>query len=232
MSKKINNNTIIRIIHFFTKGILALLLLMLLYFVAAVIGSVIPVNSGEPDGGNVTIYLYTNGVHTDYIFPLKNEVMDWQQLIDPDHTQSKRGNFSYISFGWGDLEFYQNTPEWSDLTFPVAFKAVFLPTPSAMHVQFRRTPRLMEPVIALEISEDQYRGLVEYVSESFENDTPGALKPIPDLHYNQYDVFYPAERSLNFFYTCNTWVNNGLKKAGLRACLWTPFDDGIFYQYR
>ncbi|WP_037374168.1 TIGR02117 family protein [Salinimicrobium xinjiangense] len=221
-----------QVIKFFAKGLLAFLLLMLLYFVAAVVGSVIPVNTEQPEDGEVTIYLRTNGVHTDFIFPIQNEIMDWEELLSPQHTLSKRENYQYISFGWGDLEFYQNTPQWSDLTFPTAMKAVFLPTPSAMHVEFEGPPRFTQPVIAVEITEEQYRDLIKYVSESFEKDSGGNVLPVEDLHYNQNDAFFHAKRSLHSFYTCNTWVNNGLKNADLKACLWTPFDEGIFFQYR
>lgn len=221
-----------RIIKFFAKGLIAFLLLMLLYFVAAVIGSLIPVNTEQSQNGKITIYLRTNGVHTDFIFPKQNNVMDWEQILTPEHTLSKRGDYDYISFGWGDLEFYQNTPEWSDLTFPTAMQAVFLPTPSAMHVEFESSPRFTQPIVAVDVTEEQYRKLVTYVAESFDTDATGRMIPVEGLHYNQNDVFYHAKRSLHSFYTCNTWVNNGLKKADLRACLWTPFDEGIFYQYR
>lgn len=222
---------ITRIIKFFAKGLLAFLLLMLLYFVAALIGSAIPVNRGWESDGNITIYLRTNGVHTDFIFPKKNEIMDWERLVDPGYTLSKNGNYDYVSFGWGDLEFYQHTPEWDDLTFPIAVRAVFMPSPSAMHVEFETVPRLFQPTVSIRVNEEEYRQLVEYVQWSFQKDFSGEIKPVPDLHYNQNDAFFHAKRSLNAFYTCNTWVNNGLKQAGLPACLWTPFDDGIFYKY-
>lgn len=223
---------IYRILTFITKGILSLLIVMLLYFIAALLGSVIPVNVEQPENGEITIYLRTNGVHTDLVFPLKNEVMNWEEIADPQHTLSKRTDFSYISFGWGDLEFYEKTPEWSDLTFPVAFQAVFLPKPSALHVEFMESRRSRYPMVPVEITSSQYRVLSQYVAESFETNTVGRVQPVKDLHYNQNDVFYQAKRSLNFFYTCNTWVNNGLKKANMKACLWTPFDEGIFYHYR
>ena len=222
---------IVRVIKFFAKGLLAFLLLMLLYFVAALIGSAIPVNSDWEPGKDVTIYLRTNGVHTDFVFPVENDLMDWEQMIDSSHTLSKRGNYQYISFGWGDLEFYQNTPQWSDLTFPTAMQAVFLPTPSAMHIEFETIPRFDQPTVQIKVTEDEYQRLVEYVRWSFQKDFSGNVKPVPNLHYNRNDAFFYAKRSLNSFYTCNTWVNNGLKEAGLPACLWTPFDEGIFYKY-
>jgi len=223
---------IFRIIKFFAKGLLAFLLLMLLYFVIALISSAIPVNKDQPQGGNITIYLRTNGMHTDFIFPAENKVMNWKELIDPNHTLSKRANYPYISFGWGDLEFYQHTPEWDDLTFPTAVQAVFLNAPSAMHVAYEPRPRFEQPVVPINITEEQYKDVVDFVSKSFKRDSNGNIQPISGLHYTRNDAFYHARRSLNFFYTCNTWINDGLKNAGLRACLWTPFDDGLFFQYR
>ncbi|MCY2687423.1 TIGR02117 family protein [Salinimicrobium sp. TH3] len=222
---------IVRVIKFFAKGLLAFLMLLLLYFVAALIGSAIPVNTDRQAGGDITIYLRTNGAHTDFIFPVENNVMDWEQMIDSTYILSKKGNYDYISFGWGDLEFYRNTPEWSDLTFPTAMQAVFLPTPSAMHVEFESPPRFDQPTVPIRVTEEEYRTLVDYVKWSFQKDFSGNVRPVPDLHYNQNDAFFYAKRSLNSFYTCNTWVNNGLKEAGLPACLWTPFDEGIFYKY-
>ncbi len=211
---------------------LALLLLMILYLVAAIVGSAIPVNTDQPEGGNITIYLRTNGVHTSFIFPVKNDIIDWTSYADPTHTLSKRSDFRYISFGWGDLEFYEQTPEWDDLKFPVAFQAVFLSKPSALHVEFLDVIRFNQLTLPVTITRSQYRDLSEYVINSFQKNSLGEVQQVKGLHYDQLDVFYRAKRSLHFFYTCNTWVNEGLKKADLRACLWTPFDEGIFFQYR
>ena len=221
----------IKIVRYLAKALLSFLLVMLVYFVAALIGSVIPVNTDQPKDGEISIYLRTNGVHTDFILPLENEVMAWQDFIPPESTLSKRANFEYISFGWGDLEFYKETEAWEDLRFPVAFQAVFLKKPSALHVTFEPIVRLEMPAVKVNITKEQYEKLVQYVLFSFEKDMAGKPKPVKDLHYNQNDAFFHAKGSLHFFYTCNTWVNDGLKAAGLRACLWTPFDDGIFYQY-
>ncbi|MCX6352889.1 MAG: DUF2459 domain-containing protein, partial [Bacteroidetes bacterium] len=35
----------------------------------------------------------------------------------------------------------------------------------------------------------------------------------------------------SLFYTCNTFTNQALKAGGLKACLWPPFDKGIFKKY-
>ena len=45
-------------------------------------------------------------------------------------------------------------------------------------------------------------------------------------------ALYEAKGKYSLFYTCNTWANDGLKSAGLKACYWTVFKGGIFDQYQ
>ena len=223
---------LLRILRFLGKGLIALLIVLLLYFVIALIGSIIPVNTEQAENYDVTIYLRSNGMHTDFLFPIENEVMNWRSVIDPRLTLSGRDDFRFISIGWGDLEFYRETEEWQDLEFPVALRAVFMPKPAALHVEFQDVLRFHQPLLPVNISSDQYKALVDYVLGTFKKNYSGELQPLREMHYNRNDLFFRARGSLNLFYTCNTWVNNGLKAAEMRACLWTPFDEGILNQYR
>lgn len=219
------------------KGIKYLLLVLLipglLYLLAVILGGLIPVNSGVTNrDGEIEIFLHVAGVHTDIVVPTQNELQNWEEVVSPSHSLSAPSNPKYISFGWGDLEFYRDTPEWKDLTLKTGFRALFLNTPSAVHLEFLNfLPRSGE-TLPLKINKKQYRRLSAFLLQSFRFDESGNVKPIDGLHYNQNDAFYHARGSLNLFYTCNTWVNEGLKTSGLRACLWTPFPEGILYTYR
>lgn len=205
----------------------------LIYMVLVFIGGIIPVNTNVDNSSpDIKIYLISNGMHTDIVLPAQTYMFDWNSLVKPEHTLSKRRNFKYISFGWGDLGFYANTPEWKDLTLDTGFKALFLKTPSAIHATFHNTIIDDEDTKTLYINNEHYQKLVEYIKDTFKYDeVSGDSQPVPGLHYSYNDAFYRARGSLNLFNTCNTWVNNGLKEADLRACLWTPFVEGIFYHY-
>lgn len=205
--------------------------LLLLYMVSALVGSAIPVNWDQSETGDVEIFIRTNGVHTSFVFPAENHIVNWKDLVPPEYTLSKRSNFNYISFGWGDLEFYRKTPNWEDLTLPVAFRALFRETPSAVHVEYHNAMRMSEPLFPVQITGEQYRKLISFIMGSFKKDFERNLQPIEGLHYNQQDVFYLSNKNFSLFKTCNTWVNNGLKRADMKACLWTPFDEGILFQY-
>jgi uncharacterized protein (TIGR02117 family) len=212
----------------------ALLILVVVYFIAAFTLPYIPVNSGfapcEKDG--ITIYLLTNGVHTDFVLSLKNEQKDWTKSIDPANTKSSSIHAHYISFGWGDKAFYLDTPSWSDLKFRTAFNALFYLGDAAIHVTFYYEISEDESCRKININRESYRKLVNYIEEGFDQDSAGNYILIKGASYGNNDLFYEAKGSYNLFYTCNTWTNSGLKAAHLKACLWTPFNKGIFYQYR
>lgn len=214
----------------FLLGILGISLL--LYLVLVVIGAAIPMNSNpETINPDIKIYLISNGVHVDIAVPLKTEIIDWTEIVDTKHTLLKPTNSSYVSFGWGDLLFYENTPEWKDLTFKIAFKALFLKTPSAIHTRFHDGIPKNERIKSVMIDSLQYRMLSEYIQNTFLYDDEGNSQPVEGLHYSGKDAFYKARGSLNLFNTCNTWVNEALKHSGLKACLWTPIEEGIFLRY-
>lgn len=222
-----------KIFTFLLKGVAFILFLLLFYLIIAVVGSLIPVNTDRSTADQYyEIFIESNGVHTDIGFPLQSPLRDWTRFIDPDHTISGDQNYKYIAFGWGDLEFYKNTPEWSDLTPKIAFKSLFLETPSAMHVKYSNRAEQNDRTIFITLNADQYTRLSDYVIKSFDLDPQGKPKKVPDLHYSSNDAFYKAVGSLNLFYTCNTWTNDALKSSGMKACLWTPFVEGIFYRYQ
>jgi uncharacterized protein (TIGR02117 family) len=86
--------------------------------------------------------------------------------------------------------------------------------------------------VKINISKQQYQRLIAYITRSLKRDATGKVIYIQtNAVYGKDDAFYDAGGSYSLFHTCNTWSNNALKKCGQKACLWTPFDTGIFYQY-
>lgn len=221
-----------RVVRFLKLVLGILLVSLMLYLALAVIGAAIPVNSNpETINPDIQIYLISNGVHIDIAVPVKTEILDWTETVKPQHTLLNPENSSYVSFGWGDLEFYKNTPEWKDLTFKTAFNALFLKTPSAIHTRFHNGIPDNEKIKPVLIDSIQYRRLSEYIQNTFLYDNQGNSLPVKGLHYSGQDAFYRTKGSLHLFNTCNTWVNRALKHSGLKACLWTPFEEGIFLRY-
>ena len=138
----------------------------------------------------------------------------------------------YVSFGWGDKGFYLETPTWADLKFSTAFKAMFYLDKTAIHSSFYRKMKEDDDCIKIKISKEQYQKMIVYVNQSFEKDKDGNVMLIKGKSYGNRDAFYEATGTYGLFNTCNTWANGGLKYCNLKACVWTTFDKGIFYQYK
>lgn len=213
-------------INYFVKNALgvfrAILILVAIYFLVTVTLSFIPFNSQlqdcQPDR---EIYVSTNGIHADIIIPVnyfKAEFFDRVQLLPG--TQ-------FIAFGWGDRNFYIKTPEWKDLTFSVAFKALFLKSETAMHLTFY--PRKGNNWKPQRLCDQQLRTLIVYIINTFRYDENDQFIKMDFDGYNAYDVFYEAEGSFTLFNTCNVWVNRGFKKSGIKTAVWTPFDFGVLH---
>lgn len=180
----------------------------------------------------VEAYILTNGVHTDLVMPVKTEYIDWSTRVPFENTISKRDDFQYISFGWGDKGFYLDTPTWADLKFSTAFVAAFWLGESAIHATFYEKMKLGKDCKKIYLTASQYKSLIQFIDDSFDKDAQGNYIFIKtNAVYGKDDAFYEAKGSYSFLHTCNTWVNNGLKVAGQKAALWTPSDTGIFQHY-
>jgi uncharacterized protein (TIGR02117 family) len=203
----------------------------ILYIVVALVLSYIPVNKNAiPASEGIEVYITTNGVHADFTIPVVSPTIDWRNYLALQDYPGANTGFQYVAFGWGDKGFYLDTPQWSDLTLTTAANAILWPSPTAMHVTYyRRPPAPGENSKKLMLSAAQYQQLARYIQENFDTAEDGRFILIKNSGYSDFDNFYEARGSYSLFYTCNNWVNEGLKKTGVKTSLWTPFDKGIMY---
>ena len=202
------------------------------YLIAAFTIPSISISAESSSDQNITIYILTNGVHTDIVVPIKSADKDWSKEISFKHVVKPDTNARWVAFGWGDKGFYLNTPTWAELKFSVAFKAAFALSSSAIHATFYNSLQESSSCKKIQISRQQYVRLMRYIDNSLEKDANGVVINIKtNANYDDHDAFYEAKRRYNLFYTCNTWANNALKACGQKACLWTPRDKPIFDKY-
>jgi uncharacterized protein (TIGR02117 family) len=202
-----------------------------LYLLSAYVLARIPV-SGKAQGDDVTIYLLTNGVHTDFVVPARHPLKDWTKDVPYAHTRSNDSTQAYLGMGWGDKGFYLETPTWAELKPSVAFKAATGLSTTAIHATYHASVRLGDSCRQITISRDQYQKLINYISGTFQRDASGNVRHIAtNAVYGDTDAFYEAYGRYNIFQTCNEWVNDGLEACGLKSCVWTPFNTGLFLMY-
>lgn len=214
------------------KGILGIIAFITLYLFSAYCLSRITIDKEANTKEEVTIYILTNGVHTDLVVPVTNEIYDWSQQVKFENTLAEKKTYNYLAMGWGDKGFYLKTPEWKDLKASVAFKAAFALSTTAIHATYYETMKVGEDCREISISKEQYQRLVDYITDSFQKDKDGNFMHIvTNAVYGMNDAFYEATGSYSMLHTCNSWANSGLKASGQKCCLWTAFDTGIFKKY-
>ena len=197
----------------------------------SIVLSIIPINENfrEKLNSNYEVWIKSNGVHLDIILPIKTGIIDWNDVLSIPNNIKKDVHFA--GFGWGDKEFYKNTQEWSDLKLSTAFKALFVKTDAAMHVTYYESLSENKKSIKLNINKQQFIAIEYFILKSFKLNNNNVI-PIKNIEYGTYDQFYEANYSYSLFYTCNSWTNEAFNKAGLPACVWTPFDKGVLFQLR
>jgi uncharacterized protein (TIGR02117 family) len=199
-----------------------------LYFTAALLGGLIPANAGwsEPKRG-ITIFVRTNGVHTWLMVPNVAAGVDWRPLAPASHIEDPRYAGTHIAIGFGNRDFYLNTPTWGDLSPRIALAAAFGRGPSLVHVEHERDPARNEYQRPIVLSQDEYRRLAAHILASFAIGASGRSVPLIGRGYGPADVFYEGRGRYDAYRTCNEWTGEALRAAGVRTGIWTPLSQSI-----
>ncbi len=219
----------LRIIRILLRGISGFILLICLYVAIAFICCYIPVNRSFHNSKNgIEIFLDDNGVHTDLVLPVNNLRINWKEKLMHPLFREADSSFHYVAFGWGDKQFYIETPYWSDLKFSTALKALFFMNTTAIHTAYMmNAPALGKDCKRLLLSTQQYDKLVNYILQSFKLDKRGQVIPVDELSYGNNDAFYEAKGKYSLIKTCNEWTSEALRTAGVTTAFWSPFTWGV-----
>ena len=201
-----------------------------IYLVAALIGSLVPVNRGwsEPARGT-TVYIADNGIHADIIMPVSAQGLDWRPLIPRSDFAAPDADARWIAFGSGERLVYLNTPTWRDIT-PATIWSALAGGRRLMHVEYVASPYYAARQIRLR--PEEYRRLWAAIRADFALDARGRPQRIDHPGYGRSDAFYEATGKANAVRTCNAVAARWLGLAGVKVSLWPPFVPGFTWRYR
>jgi uncharacterized protein (TIGR02117 family) len=155
------------------------------------------------------VYFIKQNWHTAIV--LKTSELDSSLFKEYNHFKK----YKLIDIGWGDEEFYQ----YPDFDSGLAFNALFYKTPSTLRVEGITITQevyfdVSEIVIELILSNDQFKEICNYINDTFKmNEDDKTL--ILSRRADEQIIFYKANGDYHLLNTCNTWLANGLKQAGL-----------------
>ena len=204
----------------------------LAYLAAVLFLGAIPANPfwREAQQG-VVVFVRSNGVHTWIMMPSSNEIVDWRPYAPAGHLRDPRyGTGNYVAVGYGNRDFYLNTPTWSDLSPKTAFFAFFGNGATLLHVEHDHDPQPSEDTRRIVLRPDEYRRLADFVRARFRLDSNGRTIPVLGRGYGPADMFYEANGGYSFVLTCNEWTGRALRSAGVRTGLWTPLEQSLMWR--
>jgi uncharacterized protein (TIGR02117 family) len=191
----------------------------------------IPVNRDfeHADSEGVEILLINNGVHADLVVPLNHPSFPMMHYLEHGKFGVARDMFEYAIIGWGSRKFYLETETWDDLRVSTVGYALSGFDRTTVHVRlFSRMDWPTDSSRMIRIRPDQFAKLGEHIASSFRLDNVGRGLPIAGAHYRNDDAFFEGQGNYNLFRTCNVWVGQGLKKAGVRVGVWTVTPKALF----
>ena len=208
----------------------ALLALPALYLVAALAGSVIPVNQDWREAfDGTTIYIADNGIHADIIMPVDSNGLSWTPLFPKHDFAQLPAGARWIAFGSGEREIYLDTPQWSDISLSTLWPAL-AGGARLVHVEYVSNPDYA--VRQIRLRPEEYRHLWAAIRADFAPDGNGRPKRDPHPGYGASDAFYSATGNASAVRTCNVVVADWLRLAGVKASVWPPLAPGLIWRYR
>ena len=198
-------------------------------------GALVPVHRQfrpTPDG--IPVFVVSNGFHTAIVVPLREARTGtaWLPQLGPPAWTRQFDGYQYVAFSWGSEQFFLASYG-GRFPGPGTIVRALLPGRPLMHVDFyRQAPRPGRRVVALRISEAQYRTLTRELAQSFRPDSVGRYLPRNAAGYTPEDFFFPARGRYHALRTCNDWTTRTLRRTGLRTALKSPLAGPVLGQLR
>jgi uncharacterized protein (TIGR02117 family) len=201
-----------------------------LYLVAALVGTIVPVNRGwaEPAEGT-TVYIADNGIHADIIMPVEAQGLNWQALFPRSDFAAVPPGARWIAFGSGEQHVYLDTPRWQDIGLSTIWSAL-AGGPRVLHVEYVPSPYYS--VRQIRLRPEEYRRLWAAIRADLALDQSGRPQRLAHPGYGPSDAFYRATGKASAVVTCNAVVARWLRLAGVKTSFWPPFDNSLTWRYR
>ena len=197
------------------RGGACLVLLIPAYFIAAVVGALVPgARADIASGDGVEILLAAGPIHYDIVIPATDETRAAFGFAQSAGVPVDAAE--WIIVGWGARDFYTTTGSYADLEFGAVFRAV-TGDRSVLHIDAIGPVPTDHGLAGLTLSAAQFSALVAYVKAELTAPTP-----IAETGYSDTDAFFPARSRFSLFRPCNQWISEALRTAGVRMGVWTP----------
>lgn len=209
------------------RFLIALVSLPLIYFALSLLGALIPGarsnNSGPPA---IEIGLLRGPIHYDILLPLNDNTLNGFAFSERAGVPLRHPEARWLIVGWGASGFYTTVRSYGDITAAVLWDGLTGDT-SVMHVDVGGDIPPSAGVTFLKISNAEFHALLTTLEASFARNAEGGFIPLTNAGFRDTDAFFAAKGHFHLLRTCNTWIGETLRSAGLRFGIWTPTPQSV-----
>jgi uncharacterized protein (TIGR02117 family) len=208
------------------RASLALLGIVALYLMIVLLGALVTGRMTDVDHEPKTtkVLLVGGVIHYDFLLPMNDMTrarFGWlaNAGVDMDHPRAE-----WLVIGWGAHDFYTATGDYTDLRARTIWRGLTGDS-AVMRVDLAGyLPDALDP-LTVAFSDAQYSAFLDQIENSFAQGV--GTKPLDNVTLSGSDRFFAATGNFNFFNTCNVWVGQSLRAAGVKFGAWTPLPASI-----
>nr|WP_281494108.1 DUF2459 domain-containing protein [Jannaschia sp. S6380] len=188
------------------------------WLMAGLLGAAIPV-AGEPPGEEVEIGLVGTAIHYDFLLPATPETRAALGFARRAGVPLDDPAVAWILVGWGAHDFYTSTGRYADIGAGPVLRAI---TGDGSVLRIDVWPAFDDPAtLRLRLSGAQYERLLAAIAGM----QGGPVLDHPG--FTRTDAFVAAHGRFHLLRTCNVWIGEMLRAAGLRFGAWTPTPQAV-----
>ena len=211
------------------RAVTLLISIPFLYFVVAGFGAVIPGPHPQIAGGPAArIGLIRGPIHYDFLLPASEPLRARFAFATRAGVPVLDPRVRWLVVGWGSRSFYTATGTYADLRLSTIWTAV-TGDRATIHLDVAGDVTDLPDILYLDLNETQLAALTEAILASLTRDAAGQPVTLPVARFGPTDAFFAAEGHFSALTTCNVWVGQMLRAAGLDFGIWTPTPQAVAF---
>jgi uncharacterized protein (TIGR02117 family) len=203
-----------------------ILALPLLYLLAGFAGALLP-GAHSPAAGAPTerIGLLRGAIHYDFLLPLTPSLRETFGFAAQGGLPVQDPRAEWLIVGWGAEAFYTTTGSYRDLNTGAVWKAV-TGDDAVLRLDLAGKIDMANTIPGLHWL-DLPPAALDRLARAIAADASPSPEVLPGLSLGGSDIFYRARDRFNLGRTCNVWLGEMIRAAGLPFGRWTPTPQAV-----
>lgn len=199
------------------RALALVIILPILYLAVALVGAVVPgqVMTVPTTPKDHQILLVAGPIHYDVLVPIDLVPSHLHQRAERAGIPVAHPDVDWLVIGWGSRAFYTATATLAEMELSTIWTAASGDS-SVIRLDVAGALPPTFPATRVAVSTDQIATLID---QALALAAPTAL---PGASLTGTDAFFATPDRFHLFQTCNVWMGDLLRRAGIGTGVWTP----------